>query len=221
MHDLMESDIVLDNACNYPYQQLDSQQQEFRVLDVYPGTDAHVLKCSIRHIKHAPESVPPYETISYSLGEHTTYASLVIDDLPLAAHATAVSALVRVRLSKQIRTLWIDAICINQKDLDERAQQVTRMASIYRHVRGNLVYLGQDYPLLASAIDSIHKILTDARRHTNDLKNFWDAIIVDGNPNFSATSFDHDTKLAYAALDRVYSSAWFQYDSTPSNSIDC
>ena len=30
------------------------------------------------------------------------------------------------------RTFWIDAICVNQEDLDERGKQVQRMADIYR-----------------------------------------------------------------------------------------
>jgi hypothetical protein len=34
------------------------------------------------------------------------------------------TALLRLRLEGQTRRLWIDAIRINQKDLDERAQQV-------------------------------------------------------------------------------------------------
>jgi len=38
--------------------------------------------------------------------------------------------------------LWIDAICINQKDMDEKAEQVPRMAEIYSSAFTVLVWLG-------------------------------------------------------------------------------
>ncbi|KAH7240303.1 heterokaryon incompatibility protein-domain-containing protein [Fusarium redolens] len=39
--------------------------------------------------------------------------------------------------------LWVDAICINQNDLDERAQQVTLMQEIYSRASSVLVWLGR------------------------------------------------------------------------------
>ncbi|KAL5600603.1 hypothetical protein FOVSG1_008415 [Fusarium oxysporum f. sp. vasinfectum] len=39
--------------------------------------------------------------------------------------------------------LWVDAICINQDDLDERAQQVTLMQEIYSRASSVLVWLGR------------------------------------------------------------------------------
>jgi hypothetical protein len=40
------------------------------------------------------------------------------------------------------RTLWIDAICINQEDMDERAEQVKLMAEIYTSAKHVLAWLG-------------------------------------------------------------------------------
>ncbi|CZR65524.1 uncharacterized protein PAC_15424 [Phialocephala subalpina] len=40
-------------------------------------------------------------------------------------------------------TLWVDAICINQKDPDERAQQVSLMSEIYRYADEVLIWLGE------------------------------------------------------------------------------
>jgi len=42
------------------------------------------------------------------------------------------------------RILWVDAICINQTDLSERAAQVGKMGLIYRQCRQVVVYLGAD-----------------------------------------------------------------------------
>ena len=54
------------------------------------------------------------------------------------------NALRRLRWLREPRTLWIDAICINQDDLDERAQQVMLMRKIYSKADRVLVWLGPE-----------------------------------------------------------------------------
>jgi hypothetical protein len=39
---------------------------------------------------------------------------------------------------------WVDALCINQKDAEERDEQVRRMKSIYRDAERVVIWLG-DY----------------------------------------------------------------------------
>lgn len=51
-------------------------------------------------------------------------------------------ALQRLRHSDRTRLLWIDAICINQCDLDERSLQVQIMAEIYRTAWKLIVWVG-------------------------------------------------------------------------------
>jgi hypothetical protein len=51
-------------------------------------------------------------------------------------------ALVNLRDHRQERVLWIDAICINQMDLDERNHQVKLMAYIFSRAQEVLVWLG-------------------------------------------------------------------------------
>lgn len=53
-------------------------------------------------------------------------------------------ALRSLRYRDAVRTLWIDAICINQKDPEERTQQVARMAAIYKSASRVVVWLGPD-----------------------------------------------------------------------------
>ncbi|PVH83426.1 HET-domain-containing protein, partial [Cadophora sp. DSE1049] len=40
------------------------------------------------------------------------------------------------------RVLWIDALCVNQKDTNERNHQVTQMGEIYSHAENVIVWLG-------------------------------------------------------------------------------
>ena len=58
------------------------------------------------------------------------------------------------------RVLWVDRICINQDDIEERASQVQLMHAIYRRCRQALVWLGMDDLNTEKAFESarfIHK----------------------------------------------------------------
>ncbi|KAE8454154.1 hypothetical protein EG329_005079 [Mollisiaceae sp. DMI_Dod_QoI] len=67
--------------------------------------------------------------------EHQNTSSLGI------AHNLFV-ALQHLRHSNNSRVLWIDAICINQDDKDERSAEVIEMGSIYRNASQVIVWLG-------------------------------------------------------------------------------
>jgi hypothetical protein len=57
---------------------------------------------------------------------------------------TLILALIYLRGSTTDRVLWIDAICINQKDEEERSYQVSMMSLVYARARQVCVWLGED-----------------------------------------------------------------------------
>lgn len=52
-------------------------------------------------------------------------------------------ALRRLRRSEDEQLLWVDSICINQKDDNERTQQVALMSNIYSLADKVLIWLGE------------------------------------------------------------------------------
>ncbi|KAI0551240.1 heterokaryon incompatibility protein-domain-containing protein [Xylaria curta] len=89
-----------------------------------------------------------YEAVSYTWG--TGQASnpiLVTDDTSTAPAVLTIgsnlsNALTHLRYKNRSRSLWVDAICINQSDETERAAQVKRMSEIYRQASRVVVWLG-------------------------------------------------------------------------------
>jgi hypothetical protein len=47
-----------------------------------------------------------------------------------------------LRLETEIRVLWIDAICINQHETQERNHQVSQMGIIFKQAAMVIVWLG-------------------------------------------------------------------------------
>jgi hypothetical protein len=84
-----------------------------------------------------------YEALSYTWGEadfaHVLY--ITRDALRISSNLNA--ALKRLRLPHRERILWIDAVCIDQSNGDERGQQVALMAQIYSESRRVICWLGQ------------------------------------------------------------------------------
>ncbi|KAI1488552.1 heterokaryon incompatibility protein-domain-containing protein [Biscogniauxia mediterranea] len=98
-----------------------------------------------REEKH--DDVPPFEALSYTWGSPKSRKAIFIESSgkPLAKLLVTKNlavALSHLRDSKSSRTLWIDAICINQEDLAERSAQVPRMRLIYQLAARVVVWLG-------------------------------------------------------------------------------
>jgi hypothetical protein len=81
-----------------------------------------------------------------------------------------------MRLEYVSRTLWIDAICINQSDAGERAAQVAMMRSIHRNTYLNLIWLGPGSVTTARALAGIERLATEADERfgpTSRLSDVW------------------------------------------------
>ncbi|KAH8811281.1 heterokaryon incompatibility protein-domain-containing protein [Xylogone sp. PMI_703] len=105
--------------------------------------------------------MPRYEALSYTWSSSVDQLQIrVLDEedawLPVTVNLS--SALRYLRHSKNPRSLWIDAICINQKDLQERQSQVQMMADIYQSANRVIVWLGPECDNSDLAMDILRQI---------------------------------------------------------------
>ena len=61
------------------------------------------------------------------------------------------------RYEDQDRLLWLDFLCIDQNNLDERASQVGLMREIYRRASEVLIWLGKSSPNSSAAISFLRE----------------------------------------------------------------
>ena len=126
------------------YKPLDSAAYEIRVLDIKePSTTSDLVSCEFRIISLKADPVPLYETISYCWGISTERRDILLDGHLFSVPVNTESALRCMASGHGKRTVWIDAICINQNDINERQQQVAMMGQVYSLCQRTLVYLGQ------------------------------------------------------------------------------
>ncbi len=113
------------------YRPLKSESKEIRVLLVGPGDDVQPVHCTIVYISLTDDARQSFETISYTWGDPKLRSTIYVDGHRLDVPASGERVLRRMRHSDRPRLLWLDAVSINQADLDERSQQVTIMHEIY------------------------------------------------------------------------------------------
>ncbi|EWG38414.1 hypothetical protein FVEG_14888 [Fusarium verticillioides 7600] len=84
---------------------------------------------------------------------------ITVDGVAFEVGPNLYFALTQLSRSARIRQgfkVWIDAICINQADIDERSQQVTRMRDIYQSAWQVLIWLGPEEHESSLAISALY-----------------------------------------------------------------
>ncbi|KAK5170185.1 uncharacterized protein LTR77_004770 [Saxophila tyrrhenica] len=126
------------------YAPLNDAKTGIRVLELQPGQWHEELRGTLRIV--SLKTNPLYEALSYTWGAQTQSGprepsrggrTLINDNLYYALR--------RLRWRAAVRTLWIDALCINQQNDDEKGHQVAIMGKIYRLATTVFVWLGE-YP---------------------------------------------------------------------------
>lgn len=81
-----------------------------------------------------------------------------IDEKACAVQENLWQALVHLRAADDTRVLWVDAVCINQQNIDERNHQVMQMGEIYRRASKVVVWLGLSDPTSHQAIRILEEV---------------------------------------------------------------
>lgn len=153
----------METASSLLYKPLDPDNSEIRLLEVPPdGSEdwgfttislPEKQECDMLERFEKGESliytppddgVPKYAALSYVWGEKKDLKKIILQGQEVEVTPNLASALSRIRsgnlegTSTPIKYLWVDAVCINQEDNDERSQQVQIMQRIYK--RAEIVY---------------------------------------------------------------------------------
>ena len=127
------------------------------------------------------DNPPQYVTLSYTCGEprsdfelrYTPGARSLNEDRGTVIHVNGLDMVIAPNLSQALARLihlpdvsliWIDAICIHQQDLEERASQVQFMRHIFGSASRVLIWLGDDFRGEAAAAFDLLSQLADLDR---------------------------------------------------------
>ncbi|MCJ1380894.1 hypothetical protein MMC17_004003 [Xylographa soralifera] len=116
----------------------------FRILVLEKGRPQQPISCVLKHVSSLDRV--EYEALSYAWDEQTTTGAELIhcNTVLLWIQPNLASALRTLRHPSEDRVLWVDAICINQANPQEKATQVPVMRDIYANARQVIIWLGEE-----------------------------------------------------------------------------
>lgn len=150
-----------------------------RLLVIAPPKvgDPETIHCKLHNACLGALPRVSYEALSYTWDDPFPESKprndhlIQLNEQPFLIRYNLWSALHHMRLPDEPRTMWVDAICINQTDLSERSQQVAQMQNVYGKAASVVVWLGETsddselaYDLLKQAIS----IAVDEARPKSD-----------------------------------------------------
>ena len=174
----------------YAYIALGESKDEIRILRIHPSArSTDPLICSLTTA--SLDTNPQYIALSYTWGAPVQMTNLVLHGHPFPIALNLSLALRRLRNVKW-QMVWLDAVCINQNDIEERSLQVLSMKRIYQQALHVCMYLGEDRVIGRSPLaNALEVFLSPSRR---------------ANPNFGLD--DLMPPLRDAWID-AYSRPWF------------
>jgi hypothetical protein len=132
------------SIASFAYSPLDiAVASSFRIVTLLPGKYNTPLSCTLSH-EDWRNPIASYESVSYSWGDVLHKKSIQLNSRSFPVTSNLESALRHLRHEEPgpLRRLWVDAICINQGDTQERSQQVRQMFHIYNRAKQVIVWLG-------------------------------------------------------------------------------
>ncbi|KAL9035893.1 MAG: hypothetical protein Q9180_004608, partial [Flavoplaca navasiana] len=178
----------------YVYDRLDPDRRQIRICAIHSGSFEDPIQCSLRTT--SLDDNPKYETLSYAWGAPVFDHTVLVDGAVLKVTKSLHDALRYLRPRKQcsgavdeppwdrdaIGVLWVDAICINQADLDERSSQVCLMGDIYRRGARLHVWIG--------TVEEIREGLR--QEHIDEQTDAFDLVTSEKCPDFKTFLLSHE-----------------------------
>ncbi|KAM7197471.1 Heterokaryon incompatibility protein (HET) domain containing protein [Naviculisporaceae sp. PSN 640] len=143
-----------------------------RLLRVEAGLFEDTVHCSLEW--YDLDKSPKYKAISYAWGSSKLEDTIILNGKKQAVTKSAFSVLMAVRSEWRSRLFWIDALCIDQTDQEDKAQQIPLMRDIYYKAHKVIVWLGpapgSDGSLALGAIHKLWTIITIHNEFGNPLE---------------------------------------------------
>ena len=150
-----DSHILKDLASFFP--PIDSSIAQVRLLELHSAPPSSDISFSFQ-IVNLDKLDLSYEALSYAWrgrhGEEPQKQPIYVDGSPIEVSQSLFEALKQLRSDSGNRFLWIDAICINQADDDEKTWQVNLMRRIYTQCSQCIIWLGLSDTSLHSPEDA-------------------------------------------------------------------
>lgn len=121
------------------YLDLNYSRHETRFLQIHGSGESDQIACTI--YAGSPLENDDYVALSYCWGDHSSTDYVIVNRMLRQVTTSLKTALSELR-RRSIATAWIDALCIDQNNPNEKTYQLSQMDSIYSRASKVIVWLG-------------------------------------------------------------------------------
>ena len=145
----------------FTHKPLPKASNNIRLLQLHSGKGDELLQASLEIC--SLDGAQEYDALSYMWGSAEHQAAIQVDGDPFLLRQNIYSFLLRLRLPDRSRRLWLDAVCIDQNNVEERGHQVSLMRKIFRSCHSCLAWLGESSGRGDEVIEVLKKSPVDAQ----------------------------------------------------------
>jgi hypothetical protein len=201
----------------YQYLPLSSKANSIRIITLLPvsASDSNEIRILLDTIQIQRGNESQYEALSYTWGSAEDPVAIYVGasgDQIISVTQNLASALQYLRHETEERHLWVDAVCIDQKNLQERSEQVLKMADVYQIAKRAVVWLGAGNEETIKGTEIIRQL-------ASKLEVDWDLMTM--KPSAQARQSDDlswadrtirfpYTKEDFDAIHSILSCPWFE-----------
>ncbi|KAL1852485.1 hypothetical protein Daus18300_012166 [Diaporthe australafricana] len=132
---------MASNKNGYSYK-VPLEESCIRLLTIKPGNEADPLELHLSTV--SLNTSPVYEALSYCWGDTSPTNAVLCDEHDVSITTSLFGALGELRYPTESRTIWADALCIDQTNVDDKTQQVRLFHRIYSQAARTIIWLGPD-----------------------------------------------------------------------------
>lgn len=155
-HLLATGNATSSSRTAFQYDPIAHGSGNIRLVRMVTGNDSKEVHCIVT--AHSLENPPSYTALSYTWGRYDTDCGLWLTDQRHVIRKNLHRFLKQAQSSPKLRNryFWIDALCIDQLNDEERTHQVAQMAEIFKKAQDVLVWLGPAYGKSDFAMEAVN-----------------------------------------------------------------
>jgi hypothetical protein len=154
----------------FVYESLGSSRDSFRLCKLMPGSDDAPVRCELINGSVSAQK-DRFVALSYTWGSAAEPRWIRLNGLAFHVQQNLLDALKVIRAADEEILIWIDAICINQRDVMEKNHQVSMMGDIYRNAKAVFAWLGPAADDSDAYFDYLDKFSEGATEDMKDAAN--------------------------------------------------
>ncbi|KAG7082179.1 hypothetical protein JMJ78_0004283 [Colletotrichum scovillei] len=224
---LPSGDVCENVLALHEFKHFDLERPGFRLLRLERGSRNTPVHCRLiqaylpqqeketasERTTHANQDIIPYDALSYCWGDSTRLCQPIhVDGKILFVTEKLLEALNYLRREYEDRIVWVDAICIDQSNVQERGHQVGWMGNLYAHADRVLCWLGHvqhNVVHLFSLLDTYRRRVPQEAWTEWPLDDErWSQLWISTQAEYELPGCDSSTLIAYLMANEWFRRVW-------------